>query len=346
MVKTIERKRIKQRTINNIDYYVYRFKKNGNSKTIYAKTIKQLNEKYNEYLSTIGDKTPHKKQPNFNTLFEDYLRSKKIDWKIQTYVSRLNFYEKHLKKSILSKMKIEEISKQSILSFIQKLDLSFSTKKEKLNQLKQFFNYCIEEDYISKNVCRNIKIKSIALEEEECSLSPQTVKAILDDCRGLEIESAIILLCNGCRLGESLGANINNIKGNYILINESLTKVSLEGKTTHILENPKNAHSIRKLYLSEEHISILLNCKTDSRGYFSNIEGNKWVSRKRIYDYLSKYNCKPHMLRKFYCSFLLMNGANIYIVKSQLGHSKSSTLTESVYLQTTSYVEREMRQFF
>ena len=52
------------------------------------------------------------------------------------------------------------------------------------------------------------------------------------------------------------------------------------------------------------------------------------------------------MLRKFYCSFLLMNGANIYIVKGQLGHSKSSTLTESVYLQTTTYIEKEISRYF
>ena len=344
-MKTIEKKRIKQREINGIDYYYYRFSKNGKSKTIYAKTIKQLNEKYNDFLKEDKEIVVHKKSPNFNTLFESYLEEKKGEWKIQTYVSRLNFYEKHLKKSILSKMKIEEISKQSILSFINKLDLSFSTKREKLNQLKQFFNWCIEEDYISKNVCRGIKIKQ-PFKEEEGFINESVVGAILDDCRGLEIESAIILLCNGCRLGESLGANKSNIKSNYILINESLTKVSIEGKTQYILETPKNNHSIRKLYLSEDHIKRLLNCSTNNKGYFGNIKGNKWISRKRIYSFLSKYNCKPHQLRKFYCSFLLMNGANIYAVKSQLGHSKNSTLTESVYLKVNNYIEREMSRFF
>ena len=344
-MKTIEKKRIKQREINGIDYYYYRFSKNGKSKTIYAKTIKQLNEKYNDFLKEDKEIVVHKKSPNFNTLFESYLEEKKGEWKIQTYVSRLNFYEKHLKKSILSKMKIEEISKQSILSFINKLDLSFSTKREKLNQLKQFFNWCIEEDYISKNVCRGIKIKQ-PFKEEEGFINESVVGAILDDCRGLEIESAIILLCNGCRLGESLGANKSNIKSNYILINESLTKVSIEGKTQYILETPKNNHSIRKLYLSEDHIKRLLNCSTNNKGYFGNIKGNKWISRKRIYSFLSKYNCKPHMLRKFYTSYLLMNGTNVYAVKAQLGHSKASQLTESVYLQANNYIEKEMMKYF
>lgn len=163
----IPKDRIKQRTIKGNKYYVYRFKKNGISKTIYAKTIKELNTKYNDYLSTKEVKSTYRKQSNFNTLFESYLEERKGDWKIQTYVSKCNFYEKHLKKSILSKMKIEEISKQSILSFINKLDLSFSTKREKLNQLKQFFNYCIEEDYITKNVVKAIRLKSMPLEEEE-----------------------------------------------------------------------------------------------------------------------------------------------------------------------------------
>lgn len=341
----IPKDKIKQREINGIPYYVYRWKKNNVSKTIYGKTIKELNEKYQKYIKEDRGVTPHKKQPNFNTLFESYLEEKKGEWKIQTYVSRLNFYEKHLKKSILSKMKIEEISKQSILSFINKLDLSFSTKREKLNQLKQFFNWCIEEDYISKNVCRGIKIKQ-PFKEEEGFINESVVGAILDDCRGLEIESAIILLCNGCRLGESLGANKSNIKSNYILINESLTKVSIEGKTQYILETPKNNHSIRKLYLSEDHIKRLLNCSTNNKGYFGNIKGNKWISRKRIYSFLSKYNCKPHMLRKFYTSYLLMNGTNVYAVKAQLGHSKASQLTESVYLQTGNYIEREMQKYF
>ena len=342
---TIPKQRIKQRTINGNKYYVYRFKKNGISKTIYAKTIKQLNEKYNDFLSTKEVKSTYKKQPNFNTLFQSYLEEKKGEWKIQTYVSRLNFYEKHLKKSILSKMQIKEISKQSILSFIQKLDLSFSTKREKLNQLKQFFNYCIENEYIQKNICRGIRFKNKTVVEEEGFISESVVKAILNDCRGLDIEPIIIGLCNGCRLGEALALNKSNIKSNYILINESLTKVSIEGKTTYLLESPKNAHSIRKLYLSKEHMDRLLNCKTDSRGYYANVK-DKWIDRKKIYNFLSKYNCKPHQLRKFYCSYLLMNGANIYIVKSQLGHSKASQLTESVYLQTTSYVEAEMSRYF
>ena len=342
----IPKDKIKQREINGIPYYVYRWKKNNVSKTIYGKTIKELNEKYQKYIKEDRGVTPHKKQPNFNTLFESYLEEKKGEWKIQTYVSRLNFYEKHLNKSKLSKMQITDIKKGDIVNFINGLNLSHSTKKEKLNQLKQFFNWCLQEDYITKNVCKGIKLKSIAFKEEEALVNESIVKAILDDCRGLEIESVIILLCNGCRLGESLGANKSNIKGNYILINESLTKVSINSKTTYILETPKNNHSIRKLYLSEDHIKRLLNCSTNNKGYFSNIKGNKWISRKRIYSFLSKYNCKPHQLRKFYCSFLLMNGTNVYAVKAQLGHSKASQLTESVYLQTGNYIEREMQKYF
>lgn len=340
----IPKDRIKQREINGISYYVYRWKKNNVSKTIYAKTIKELNEKYQEYLKEDKEIVVHKKQPNFNTLFEDWLNEMKASWKIQTYISKYNFYKTHLKKSKLSKMQITDIKKGDIVSFINDLDLACSTKKEKLSQLKQFFNYCLQEDYITKNVCKGIKIKQ-PFKEEEGFINESVVGAILDDCRGLEIEPVIILLCNGCRLGESLGANKNNIRSNYILINESLTKVSINSKTTYILETPKNNNSIRKLYLSEEHISRLLNCSTDSRGYFSNIK-SKWVSRKRIYSFLSKYNCKPHDLRKFYTSYLLMNGTNVYAVKAQLGHSKASQLTETVYLQANNYIEAEMQKYF
>lgn len=343
-MKTIEKKRIKQREINGINYYYYRFSKNGKSKTIYAKTIKELNAKYNEYLNEEEVVVTHKKSPRFNTLFEDWLNEMKNIWKIATYVSKYNFYTTHLIKSKLSKMQIESIRKTDILNFINDLNLTYSTKKEKLNQLGQFFNWCIENEYINKNICKSIKIKQ-PFKEEEALVNESIVKAILDDCRGLEIESVIILLCNGCRLGESLGANRNAIKGNYILINESLTKVSINGKTTYLLEPPKNNHSIRKLYLSEEHIKRLLNCSTNDKGYFSNIKG-KWISRKRIYSFLNKYGVKPHDLRKFYCSYLLMNGTNVYAVKAQLGHSKASQLTESVYLQTGNYIEKELQKYF
>ena len=343
-VMNIPKDKIKQREINGISYYVYRWKSNGISKTIYAKTIKELNTKYGEYLKEDKEIVVHKKSPNFNTLFESYLEEKKREWKIQTYISKYNFYKTHLKKSKLSKMQITDIKKGDILNFINDLNLTYSTKKEKLNQLGQFFNWCIENEYINKNICKSIKIKQ-PFKEEEALVNESIVKAILDDCRGLEIESVIILLCNGCRLGESLGANRNAIKGNYILINESLTKVSIEGKTTYLLEPPKNNHSIRKLYLSEEHIKRLLNCSTNDKGYFSNIKG-KWISRKRIYGFLNKYGVKPHDLRKFYCSYLLMNGTNVYAVKAQLGHSKASQLTESVYLQTGNYIEKEMQKYF
>ena len=344
MIK-IPKERIKQKIINGSKYYMYRVMKNGVSKTFYGKTIKELNEKYNEYLSTKEVKTPHKKSNNFGILFERYLQLKKCDWKIQTYISRLGFYEKHLKGSALSKMQIQDVDKQSILDFIDKLKLSFNTKKEKLCVLKQFINYCIDEGLVENNVVKAIRLKNRVVLEEECNLSPSTVKALLEGCRGSEIEPIIIGMCNGMRLGEAMALNKNNIRGNYIYINESLTTCTIEGKVQYLLETPKNDYSFRRVYLSEEHINIFLSCSTDNKGYYAHYRG-RWISRSRIYNYLKLYNCKPHDLRKFYTSYLLMNGTNVYAVKAQLGHSKASQLTESVYLQTGNYIEKEMMKYF
>lgn len=336
----IPKDRIKHKTINSNQYLYYRFMIDGKDKTIYGKSIKELEQKYNSYLNAdeeISSKT-------LGTLFELYLSQKQKSWKVQTYNSRLNFYKKHIKTSSLSKMKISKINKPTICTFIEKLNLSNSTKKEKLNVLSQFFNWCIDKSYIKDNPTKSIKIDIVSEEVE--LIDSIIIERILADCKGLNIEAPILLLLNGCRLGESLGANINNLGDDYIYIKESLTKCTINNKTVTFLEPPKTNQSIRKVYLSKDIVNRLKHCNHSEDGYYC--KGlNGWYSRNRIYGFLKKYGVVPHELRKYYTTYLLMNNVNIYTVKRQIGHSKSSPYTENTYLKNVDRWNREeMNNFF
>lgn len=339
----ISKSKLKSRIINGNKYLVYRFMRDGKSKSIYGKSYTEIQKKYDKYLKENDINNSSTK--TFDYYFNKYLHEKRCCWKIQTYKSRLNFYEKHIKTSILAKKKFSKVNKSDISTFIEKLELSNSTKREKLQVLKQFYNWCIENDCCNNNPCTNITVKVRDYDDKEV-ISANTVNQILNDVHGKDIEPVIILLCFGCRLGEAMAANKEQLDVEGILITESLTKVSVGGYTKTFLEAPKTRESVRKVILPSEVIETLKRCSSAIDGYYcKTIHG--WMSRNRIYHFLSKYNVTPHDLRKFYCTNLLMNNVNIYTVKNQLGHSKSSTYTEKYYLlKDSDKIKNDMNNYF
>lgn len=338
----INKSRVKTKIINGHEYLYYRWMVNGRDKTIYAKTLRDLEKKYNAYLNSTDDTTGNK---SFNNYFDLYLKSKKKSWKVQTYNSRLNFYENHVKTSFLAKKKFSKITTTDINKFIEKLNLSNSTKREKLQVIKQFFNWCIENNYCINNPCNGIEVKIKNNEYPEV-ISASLVNKILNDIHGEEIEPVIILLSFGCRLGEAMASNINNLDDSGIIIDKSLTKTTVNGKTRTFLEPPKTKDSIRKIYLPKEVIDILRNCTTSIDGYYCKTRRG-WMSRNRIYRFLNKYNVSPHQLRKFYATTLLRGGVNVYTVKEVLGHSKSSLYTEKYYLlKDSNRTKQELQNFY
>ena len=336
----ISKSKLKTRVINNNEYLVYRFMINGKSKSIYGKTLKEIQAKYDKY----NQEDNSSSNKIFDYYFNKYLHEKRASWKVQTYTSRANFYNKHLKGSTLAKKKLSKIVKADIRTFIEKLELSNSTKREKLHVLRQFYNWAIESDYCSSNPCNNIHIKVKNNNSE--LVDTVTVSQILHDVKGKSIEPVIILLCYGARLGEAMAANKNDLDNEGIFIKHSLTKATVEGCTRTFLEPPKTVDSVRKVYLPIEIINTLRNCPGGIDGYYCKTKKG-WLSRNRVYNFLSKYNVTPHQLRKYYCTNLLMNNVNIYSVQSQLGHSKGSNATERYYLlNDQDKIKTEINKFF
>lgn len=337
----VDKRKVKTKVIKGHEYLYYRWMINGKDKTIYAKDFRTLEKKYNDYLNSddinINSRT-------FNYYFENYLKAKKKVWKVQTYNSRLNFYENHIKTSILAKKKFSKVSTSDINKFIQKLKLSNSTKREKLQVIKQFYNWCIENNYCNTNICSSI---SVNVSNELTEVVPASlVNKILNDVHSEDIEPVIILLTFGCRLGEAMASNINNLDDEGIIIDKSLTKCTVNNKTKTFLEPPKTKDSIRKIYLPKEVIEILKKCETSIDGYYCKTRRG-WMSRNRIYRFLNKYNVTPHQLRKFYATTLLRGGINIYTVKEVLGHSKSSQYTERYYLlKDSNRTKEELNRFY
>lgn len=337
----ISKNKLKTRVINGNEYLVYRFMREGKSKSIYGKSYTEIQKKYDKYLKENNTSTSNK---TFNYYFEKYLHDRKLSWKAQTYTSRYNFYINHVNQSKLGKMKFSKVNKTDVINFINKLELSNSTKKQRLQILNQFYNWCIENEYIDTNICKGITIKV-----RECNLeviSTDLVNRILNDVNGTDIEAPIILLCFGARLGEAMAANVNNLDDEGILITHSLTKCTINGHTKTFLESPKNASSIRKIYLPSEVINTLRHCPTAIDGHYCKGVRN-WYSRNRLYHFLSRYDVTPHDLRKFYATMLLRNNINIFTVKNQLGHSKDSNNTLKYYLlKDSNKIKKDMNKFF
>ncbi|MCR5629823.1 tyrosine-type recombinase/integrase [Eubacterium sp.] len=346
--------------INKSGLYEKRFTVDGKRHSIYAKTLKELQEKEFKKRQDIEKglyKNGYTKNKNitFNKYFLEFLDNKKRYVKENTLYTYNMIYEQYIKKS-LGKRKVKDIEKREIENLQKELltKISITTVNYTIMIIGQVLENAIKDDIITRNNARLVKnIKNTDVKANETihrALSEQEQKLFMNEIKenyNLYYEFFALLISSGMRFGECAALTWNDIdyENNVIHINKTITHNEKGKQTVGI---PKTETSKRDIPITENIKAILKTQKEKSMWFkndfiFSGGYGKQLTNpsvNRIIKNAIKSLNSKGYNISNFTCHALrdtfatrfIEQGGTPQTLKSILGH-KSITMTMDLYAQ-------------
>lgn len=211
--------------------------------------------------------------------------------------------------------------------------VSKTTINNYIRNIKVFFNFLKQQNYIKKDVVKNIK----QLKNERKPKNFITDSQFQDLLRNIDTTKfheyrdyicTMLLLDTGMRIGECLAIKIEDID----LLNKSIFLVSTNTKgrkNRYVYYSSTMQKELRRwLQYKDRYVeSDLLFCtSTGNQVLIRTFESKLKNYGKRI-----GINIAPHQIRNNFAKRFLMAGGNIYTLSQILGHS-SVKVTEQAYL--------------
>ena len=272
-------------------------------------------------LAVIDDETPK--------LVRIYLSSKKLeglsDKTIEFYANRLRIFFDEVRHVPA------EVTTNEIRMFLVQYQMQAGISDRTLDKFRQilngFFEWCVNEEYIPKNPCKNIKEIKYEVEPRHAltRFQLEQVRRTCETKRDLAIVD--VLYSTGCRVSELV-----NMKFSDVNVADGSVKIIGKGKK----HNTVYLNDAAKISLDD----YLLIRKGNSEYLF--------VSDRKPYDQLTtrsverliggiakKLDIKltPHILRHTSATLALQSGMPITQVQKMLGHS--SVNTTQIYAETS-----------
>jgi integrase len=262
----------------------------------------------------------YKPKPVFNEVFEFYMKSqissnrtienKRVDSKHFL----LDFNNKLINEITLTDIKNYQLKRKFEIMAMPKnknkrdSEISFKSLNNEIATLHNFFNYCIEREYIEKNPCAGIK-KLNELSRLK-TLSDDDIDKLINGATNKLTRNIItFLIYTGCRKGEALNLKWENVdlNNNVIAVKGTKTKYDRYIPISKVLKEllidiKKNQDS---LYVFERNGAKL----TDFKRSFHTACRNAGLNNLRIHD-----------LRHVFASKMVMGGTSLYITGELLGH--------------------------
>lgn len=355
--------------------YEWKLRRNGKTKSIYAKNQKKLREKVKIYLADLDNEVVF----DYNKmLFSDYIAMHLVDFrrkaiKSTTYSLYMKINKNNFAGSVLD-IPLEKLDENHLQKFFNEVSKHYSY--ESIKRFKGIISNTLTFAYKrkhkkinpidlielpSKAECNESNNKSIKFlsKNEFYDLYDIVLNTSTIDCR---LKTLIILLqFSRLRIGEALGLQWSDIDFNResISIERRIKREEVEHKATKtelVLAPPKTANSTRVIPLPEKVFKALKKMKKyqvtekeNSFGLYKNLNfvfatpiGTPVDSRnelRRFKNFLNLIKFRTdisfHTLRHSYASLLLENGTNVVIVSELLGHA-DVTITLKVYAHITS----------
>lgn len=349
---------------------IYRHKKNKNYMIMISKptktSISRIDGKKIEKLEDalkIRDNPKIKLQKgneamykeSFDDVWEKYIESCITEKKLayNTLIRKNKSYNKYIKGVFLKRL--SKITQKDIIEHLKYLNCSDKQKNQVLKELKAFFNWCIEKEYIIISPILNIKpIKQAKIEMKYWT--PKELKRFLeclendilsDDKKKVAIarRTKIFVLIEfslGDRVGETRALKYNCFDklSETVTINHS---INYNRNDKDFLSLTKNYQSQRVIDVTDRLIYEIDDYKqflkentryqiSDDDLIFFNYATNKPISdtalRKIFYEYCEKAKVKKirmYDLRHTYVATMMSEGKELYHISSRLGHSNFST---------------------
>lgn len=248
----------------------------------------------------------------------------------------------------------EEPDREKIEEYITELHKKYKQKtvKRKIASLKAFYNYLEEEEIISRNPFRKIKVKFKETLTLPRVIPREEIEMLLNymyDClkeNGLtgykyklrDIAVVEVLFATGAREYE-----ISNIREDSVNLNSGQIRIMGKGgKERYVQISNSSVLAILKKYYMENENEI-----KKSGCFFINNRGNRYTEQS-IRAMLKKYakqagierNITPHMFRHSFATYLIEEGVDVSCVQQILGHS--SIKTTQIYIHIAAKKQAEI----
>jgi Site-specific recombinase XerD len=355
MAKTIYKKKIK----NGKEYYFHRLRHKNlrKPKDIYAKTVKDLEEKLKSLIRDLDYNIKNNKE-YFETFFVDWLFDVHfIGLKPATKIRYETIYRTHIKDSELSNIKIKELTSKDIQTYYNnriKKGCSVTLVKSIHKIISPCIRYAYNNDFIIKDFTGSLIVPKESEKDKlskKSSVIPFSIeeqKKFLEGIKGNKFEILFLTALNsGLREGELLALTWKDIdfKGKYINVSKNLgvvTEISKDGRGKSFLEvqTPKTKNGKRKVSIPSFLVTALKQYKKeqmknrlqmieyyiDNNLVFCDEFGNYLTRDKVTYQYkkILKSNRikdrKFHDLRHTFATRLFELGEKPKTVQELLGH--------------------------
>lgn len=214
-----------------------------------------------------------------------------------------------------------QITKEDIVKYIHSLNCSNRTKSNYLTVIKTYFTWAVNEGYLDKNPCMNIKTIKYQRKQPK-HLTDMELELLRNNLKN-DREKAIFefFYSTGCRASE-----VMNLKKCNLDLNTGEVIVTGKGnKTRPCYLNAKAIISLRKYFETrtddDEHVFVITRapfnkiCKTSLRNFFFDLENRSGINK----------HIHPHLMRHTNATIALEKGMPIEEVQRMLGHADINT---------------------
>lgn len=239
---------------------------------------------------------------------------------------------------------LEQIDAQSIYDWLDSMNVSPVTKKNRLKFIKAMLTKCFDNGWFDNKFWNNIQIRidrTVKNGAKENDLN--ILLSLLDTSSFIGLRDAVAILTL-----YRTGVRINTLGQ----IEES--HIDFENKTLCLTGDIMKNHKILKLPLDEQLLELYKvlieqnkqvrkHYKQSNNFLFITVKGESVTGKattnsiaKQLYKYSMRYNLSninAHAIRRAYAKNLLGKGASIALISKALGHSSLDTTTQYLDLE-------------
>ncbi|MDP8526096.1 tyrosine-type recombinase/integrase [Bacillus subtilis] len=250
---------------------------------------------------------------------------------------------------------LDEITTESIYSWLEKMNVSAQTRLIRLKCLKAFLSRCFDNGWFETKFWKNINVKvDKQVKEGAAEQDIKILLSVLDlrDFVQLRDATAVLLMYKtGLRV-----STLANLEEKHIDLSERLLRLNgdvLKNRESLLL--PFDDVLARMLdVLMKQNKDIRSQYQKDNSYVFITKRGGPIATspsnnniQKRLNKYAREYelkNINPHALRRGFAKSLLNKGARLTDISKALGHSDLSVTTQYLYLDKNEVAEN-LRRF-
>lgn len=304
---------------------------------------KELELKHNDLFDDLLDKylnyCKYELKSSFNTI-----KKKRILYNL--------YFKNHFKR-------ISKVTKNDMISLLDKANCSDKQKNELIKIIKPFFNWCLEEEIIFKSPMIGIKLYKVNKPEMKYWL-PEHITKILDVIE-FDIKNAntqhkyfawiikmlvLIGFSLGDRIGETRALRFSKVSKEYNTIDIS-NSINYNTKEETYLSHTKTKESEEVLFVTSKLVNEIFKFKgfleneldyrvNDNTPILININTDRPFSDTRLRELFNCYIVKADVpkirmydLRHTLATTLMSEGYDMYDIKDRLRHSSIRTTIDS-----------------